>query len=288
MTSVSISLPQSHRRDLQLVRGSFQLLSIVSPRLSGRLAARMFLTPRKRSISARAEQIMSQAEMKTVRHGSRQLAVYVWGETGPLVFLHHGWEANASTMRGFVRPLLRQGFRVLAFDAPAHGASEGKQTNLIDYGSAMQTVAYEYGYPQAIIAHSAGAAATLLMLSRDPAFAVERVVSLGAPSRLNDMIVVWTSFLGLSQTTVERMKQRLVDQVGVNVDSIEVETAVRNVNIPGLIIHDTDDAIVSYANGEAIAQNWQTASLVTTTGLDHRGALQDRNTIRQVVDFVAG
>ncbi len=287
MTTTSISLPQSHRRDLQAVRNGFQLLGSISPALSGRLAARMFLTPRKRPVSAQAQQIMAQAETRMIKHGSRNLAVYVWGQAGPLVFLHHGWEANTSTMRGFVRPLLQAGYQVVAFDAPAHGRSEGKQTNLIDYGSAIQSVANQIGQPHALIAHSAGAAASLLMLSRDPAFAVNKVVSIGAPSHLNDMIVVWTSFLGLSPATVDRMRQRLVDQVGMNVDAIVVETAVRNISVPGLVIHDTEDSIVNFSSGEAIAKNWNTATLVKTSGLDHRGALQDRNIIRQVVSFVA-
>lgn len=287
MTTTSITLPQSHRRDLQIVRGGFHLIGSISPELSGRLAARMFLTPRKRPVSDQAQQILAQAETRMIKHGSRNLAVYVWGQAGPRVFLHHGWEANASTMRGFVRPLLRAGFQVVAFDAPAHGRSAGRQTNLIDYGSAIQTVAHQIGQPQALIAHSAGAAASLLMLSRDPAFAVDRVVSIGAPSRLNDMIVVWTSFLGLSPATVDRMRQRLVDRVGMNVDAIEVETAVRNISVPGLVIHDIEDRIVNFASGEAIAKNWQTATLVKTSGLDHRGALQDRSIIRRVVSFVA-
>jgi pimeloyl-ACP methyl ester carboxylesterase len=288
MTTTSISLPQPQRRDLQLLRSSFQLLDFISPKLSGRIAAKMFITPRRRSVSANARQIMSQAAATTVRHGSRNLAVHVWGEPGPPVFLQHGWEANASTMRGFVRPLLRQGYQVIAFDAPAHGDSEGKQTNLIEYGSAIQTVANTFGHPQAIIAHSAGAAATLLMLGRDPGFQVDHVVSLGAPSRLVDMLSIWTTFLGLSPATVGHMRQRLVDRVGFNLEAVSVETAVRNITVPGLVVHDLNDTVVSFANGEAIAQNWATAVLVQTAGLDHRGALQDRNTIRQVVSFING
>jgi pimeloyl-ACP methyl ester carboxylesterase len=67
---------------------------------------------------------------------------------------------------------------------------------------------------------------------------------------------------------------------------LAVETAVTQLTVPGLIIHDRQDQIVSFANAERIAQNWQTATLQVTEGLDHRGPLQDRDVIRRVVAFL--
>jgi pimeloyl-ACP methyl ester carboxylesterase len=246
----------------------------------------LFLTPRKRPISAKAQQTMQQAEEINISHGSRQLAVYVWDNEGPTVLLIHGWESNASGMRGFVRPLRQQGFRVIAFDGPAHGRSTGRQTNFIDYSGAIETVIKTVGPVQAIIAHSFGAAATLFTLSREPSLGVERVVSIGAPSRLQEMVDIWTSFVGLTRSSVAEMRRKLVDRVGLPLEGIDVATAVSQLTVPGLIIHDQVDTIVPYTHAEAIHSQWRTARLVTTQGLDHRGPLQDREILHQVTAFL--
>jgi pimeloyl-ACP methyl ester carboxylesterase len=274
------------QRDLKWLRTGFQFLGTVAPSVTGRIALNLFLTPRKRPISAKAQQIMQQAEQITIAHGSRHLAAYVWENDGPTVLLIPGWESNASGMRGFVRPLLAQGFRVVAFDGPAHGRSTGKQTNFVDYSGAIETVIQTLGPVQAIIAHSFGAAAALFTLSREPNLSVERVVSIGAPSRLKEMVDIWTTFVGMTHSSVAEMRRKLVDRVGLPLEGIAVETAVSQLTIPGLIIHDQADTVVPYANAEAIHDQWRASTLLTTEGLDHRGPLQDRNVLRQVTAFL--
>jgi pimeloyl-ACP methyl ester carboxylesterase len=274
------------QRDLKWLRTGFQFLGTVAPSVTGRIALNLFLTPRKRPISSKAQQIMQQAEQITIAHGSRHLAAYVWENDGPTVLLIHGWESNASGMRGFVRPLHEQGFRVVAFDGPAHGRSTGRQTNFIDYSGAIETAIKTLGPVQAIVAHSFGAAAALFTLSREPSLGVERVVSIGAPSRLKEMVDIWTTFVGMTHSSVTEMRRKLVDRVGLPLEGIAVETAVSQLTIPGLIIHDQADTVVPYANAEAIHNQWHNSTLITTQGLDHRGPLQDRNILRQVTAFL--
>lgn len=287
MSENSLALPLRMSNDLKMARSGFRVLGAVSPGLAGRVAVNLFLTPRRRPVSKNAQTTMSQAQSVAIQHGSRQLAGYVWPNDGPTVLLVHGWESNASGMRGFVRPLLAAGFQVAAFDAPAHGRSQGRQTNFVDYTGALQMVIHQIGPVYGVVAHSFGAAVTLYTLSQQPYLGVQRIVSLGAPSRLKDMVNIWTAFLGMSTATVEQMRRKLVDRVGVPVELLMVETAVTQLTIPGLIIHDQRDQVVSFANAEAIARNWQTATLQATEGLDHRGPLQDREVIRQVVAFLA-
>lgn len=287
MSTTTLALPQRMQRELRFLRTGFRFLGTVAPKLTGRIALNMFLTPNKRPVSANARTLMAQANRHHLAHGSRKLAVYEWEGAGPTVLLVHGWESNAGDMRCFLRPLLIQGFRVIAFDGPAHGHSTGKQTNLIDYGGAIQTVIHHFGPVYGIVAHSFGAAATLFTLVREPSLPVQRVVSLGAPSRLKEMVDIWTGFVGMSPASAEQMRQRLVDRVGLPLDSMIVANAAAALTIPGLIIHDRDDKVVNYTNAEAIHRNWSTSALYTTTGLDHRGPLQDRSVLRRVVTFLS-
>jgi pimeloyl-ACP methyl ester carboxylesterase len=203
------------------------------------------------------------------------------------VLLVHGWEANAAAMRGFIRPLRQAGFRVVAFDAPAHGRSTGRQTNFVDYSGAIQTVMQAIGPIEAVIAHSFGAGAALYVLGRRPEFGVQKIVSLSAPTRLEDMLMVWTNYLGLSPRATAAMERRIVDRVGMSLKSLSVETAVASIQIPGLIIHDRQDRMVAFGNAEAIHRQWPNSQLFGTDGLDHRGALYNRPVCRRIVAFLA-
>jgi pimeloyl-ACP methyl ester carboxylesterase len=100
------------------------------------------------------------------------------------------------------------------------------------------------------------------------------------------MVDIWTAYLGMPPSSVAEMQRKLVDRVGLPLKWLAVETAVAQLNLPGLIIHDRADTIVPYANAEAIHRNWATSTLVATEGLDHRGPLQNREVWQQVTAFL--
>ena len=47
--------------------------------------------------------------------------------------LSHGWDGRASQFSVLARDLIAEGYRVVSFDAPAHGASAGRRTYLVDW-----------------------------------------------------------------------------------------------------------------------------------------------------------
>ena len=92
----------------------------------------------------------------------------MWG-SGPVAYLVHGWGGNGSQLAAFVRPLLAEGFRVVLFDAPAHGDSEPGpagpgRTHGVEFGKALDAVFAKFGPAEAVIAHSLGAISTYLTL----------------------------------------------------------------------------------------------------------------------------
>ena len=57
--------------------------------------------------------------------------------------------------------------------------------------------------------------------------------------------------------------------------------------IPALIIHDRDDKVADYGEGELLAHSWPQAKLYTTEGFGHRRLLSDPEVINEVMKFVA-
>jgi pimeloyl-ACP methyl ester carboxylesterase len=266
------------------VRGGLQLLGTVSPYWAGKIALDMMLTPQHRS-GSRGNPVMDSAMRVVIYHGNDRLGGYVWGTDGPTVLLVHGWDGGASNLSAFVVPLRQQGFRVVAFDAPAHGMSRAKQTNLVDYGQAIWEAIEQFGPVYAVIAHSFGASATMLQVAQG--LPVNKVITIGAPSRLVDVIAQFTNTFNLSQRVIQSIYQHTLLRIGKPVEAFSVEAVASSVHVPGLVVHDRKDALIPFADAERIMRHWKTARLLETEGLGHRAILRDANVIGAVLDFLS-
>src|SRR6185369_6040291 len=113
-----------------------------------------------------------------------ELAVTTWGTTGPAILSMHGWGGARAQMTGFVDPLLSAGYRVVAYDQPAHGESDGKMTNLLEIAPTMDLIAEREGPFHAIIAHSFGTLITSYALVNQNVLHPARLVYFGAFNEL--------------------------------------------------------------------------------------------------------
>jgi pimeloyl-ACP methyl ester carboxylesterase len=77
----------------------------------------------------------------------------------------HGWGGARAQMTGFVEPLLSAGYRVVAYDQPAHGESTGTATNILEITPTMDLVMQKEGPFESIIAHSFGTLITSYALT---------------------------------------------------------------------------------------------------------------------------
>src|SRR6478609_3042547 len=107
--------------------------SAVSPRLGGRVAlGAFFATGRRMPVRADDIETHLRAQRGRVVVRGHDLATYRWGGGDRTVLLLHGWRGRASQFAPLVRELVAEGFHVVAFDAPAHGDSPGRNTDIRD------------------------------------------------------------------------------------------------------------------------------------------------------------
>src|SRR3954469_17074740 len=124
----------------------FAASSLLFPELADAWAERLFLTPPRPKHAAASARGLSDARSSCVQRKGRAIATWRWGSLdAPAVLLAHGWGGHAAQMRAFVFPLLSAGYRVIAFDQPAHGVSEGKLTGLPDFAEVLAEVAWHHG-----------------------------------------------------------------------------------------------------------------------------------------------
>ncbi|GAB4580856.1 MAG: alpha/beta fold hydrolase [Anaerolineales bacterium] len=246
-----------------------------------------FFTPQKLETSVASLAFLNTALASRIPFKDITLAVSTWGE-GPTILLVHGWGGNRSQLRGFVPPLVEAGFRVVAFDFPAHGDTSDGVTNILEMTDALQKVEDIEGPFHAIIAHSFGTLATSYLLSRHPERTPSRLVYFGAMNRLMDALPRFQAMAGLPDTLIAQLRISIEEVFGRELlNAIHNASLVQTIHIPTLMFHDELDPITPVEDSQAIALAWPSAELTITKGLGHRNALRDEKIIRKVVDFVA-
>jgi pimeloyl-ACP methyl ester carboxylesterase len=261
--------------------------ALLAPGFAGMWAERLFLTPpQPRYPSAEVFDLLD-ARQSYVLHRGRHLATWRWGaRDAPAVLLAHGWGGRATQMRRFVPALVAAGYRVVAYDQPAHGLSEGRLTGLPDFADALAEVARHHGSVRAVIAHSLGGPAAAIALARG--LALERVVLISPPSDLVGYSRRFARWFAIPERVRRAMQVAIEERFGVRWAELELARVAPRLRAEALVIHDRGDAMVPWRHGAAVAQRWPGARLLSTSGLGHRRILEDDAVARAAADFIAG
>ena len=258
-----------------------------------------FCAPQTRDTAPRDLAILASARMRRVPHRqileippdtARQaieLAVCEWGDPDrPGVALAHGWELQAGRMGHFVAPLLKAGFRVVALDLPAHGASDGSLLNVPDGASAIADACAACGGVTAIIGHSFGALAALWLAAHTPPGGFSRVVTLGAGSGVDFLIRNLVVAQGWDAAHERAFRERFAARFGGPVERYSVARFGPQIHAPVLVVHDRRDNMVGFEESDAILEHVPTARRLATSGLGHRAITRDAEVIAAVLRFI--
>jgi pimeloyl-ACP methyl ester carboxylesterase len=261
--------------------------SLLLPEYAAALAERLFLTPPKPRLPQSTFFDFLDARASFVENRGRNLATWRWGPVdAPAVLLAHGWGGHAAQMRGFVPQLLAAGFRVIAYDQPAHGLSEGKLTGLPDFAGALAAVARHHGGVRHVIAHSLGGVAAALAISRG--LNLKSAVLVSPPSDLVGHSRRFARWYWMPEPLRRAMQAAIEERFGLRWSELELPRLAPRLNAPALVIHDHGDSIVPWAQGAALARALQGARLLSTVGLGHGRILESGIVTRAAADFIAG
>jgi pimeloyl-ACP methyl ester carboxylesterase len=267
-----------------ILRTAFRGLGPVFPGPMGAWAYRLWFRTRRYAGSVAEQSVAGNAEHTTLPVEGIPVAVYRWG-AGPVVVFVHGWSGRATQVAAFVEPLTAAGYCVIAFDAPAHGKTPGRRTNILEFAAALRAVAAAYGPPYGAITHSFGGMALAYALQQD--VDAERVVCISAPARLEFLVERFSRMLTLPAAVQTDLRRRLEKRFTADVwELMSTDSNARTLDIPALIVHDRDDREVPWRQGEMIATAWPGAQWLATRGLGHRRILRDAATVQAVVDFL--
>ena len=85
---------------------------------------------------------------------------------------------------------------------------------------------------------------------------------------------------------VEKMKQYYLKKFNVQIDDYSGSVAAKEVKIPCLVIHDTENNGVPVSCAYQIRQNLQLGEIYITNGFGHSRILKENPVISKIIEFV--
>ncbi|AZR41241.1 alpha/beta hydrolase [Marinobacter salarius] len=274
--SVIFERPTTHKvegpKGFSPIRLALQLYGRMAPEKAGRLVNRMAFRPSRLPMPSRYEYLLDNADSYTqLQHGARTIPVYSWGQ-GPVILGVHGWAGAGIQFGAWVNPLVEAGYRVVLFDAPAHGRAQGESTNLFEMAEVVARVAASVGRVHGVLAHSIGciAAARAIADGLQPDY----LVMLAPPVSLTAVMDNLGRQLGLSQNVLAVHLQLMEERFGKSVwEQLDLEALSRTLTQRGLMVIDDDDTSISPDESERVFNNWENANVLRTRGLGHHRLL---------------
>ena len=270
------------------IRALFRWLSWLSPALAARLALRLFITPRSRRISAADAGFLASAATRRLPTAHGQVQIYEWPGDGPAVLVLHGWISYAGQLGAMIEGLRAQHLRVVAFDAPAHGASGGRQADLPSFRDALAAVSGACAPDGAILAHSFGAISAASWLAEDAAAArLRAAVLIGLPRDIGYLFDSFSSAMALRGDVIKRVRTLFRARYGGDPPDYSAPVLAQRIHIPVLLVHGGVDEYIPAAHAREVALQLRDGHIEVIAGLNHSAPLRDPATVALMARFIA-
>ncbi|CAM1354764.1 alpha/beta hydrolase [Tenacibaculum insulae] len=261
-------------------------IQLFSTSLTAKFANKLFITPINFSIPKREKVMLESAQKKTINISSidKNIEVLSYGYSQKKVLLVHGWAGRSTQLYMIADKLLEKGYMVISFDGPAHGKSKGKTTAMPEFLDSITEIDKQFGPFEAAIGHSFGGMCLYNSVATN--FKIKKLITVGAGDKISDIILNFTKNLTVKPIVAKKMKRFFDKQWKMDIDTHSSNIVAKNINVPTLIVHDSNDGDVPVSCAINIRQNLQNGKLLITEGLGHTKILRDKKVTSEIVNFI--
>jgi esterase/lipase len=270
------------------IRTKFKLLSTISKKKAAAEAFKLFCTPQHRN-RKKLPPIFERAEQLNFTFDGLHIQGYRWNHPmSKKVLIVHGFESSVINFDRYVKPLIKAGYEVLAFDAPAHGRSSGKTIDVIAYKNFIHNINENFGPIQSFIAHSFGGLALSLALeemSHDKSF---KVVLIAAAAETTTAIKTFFNFLKLDDG-VRKEFEALIETVSGHPSTwFSIARIAPTLKANVLWLQDKDDEMTPLSDVSPIMEMiYPNFEFFITEGLGHRRIYRDNKVSKKIIAFLS-
>jgi len=289
----------SERMYLQYLRTKFTTLGMVAPPVAGKLAFNLFCTPYPKFKKRKAPAIFHQAKQIQVKvigdgihnNGISFLNGFEWKPSksiGKTVLISHGYASCAYKFEQYIQPLLKMGCRVLCFDAPGHGLSQGKYINIVIYQQTIHQIIKDHGPVDYFIGHSLGAI-TLAMIAETLSNPMDHKFVLIAPAtKTTSTFERFFNMMHFNEGVRNAFVAELQKHTNHPISYFEADRALQNYVGPVLWVHDQEDLVCPYKDLiEFQNKAPKNIKFLITNGLGHNKVYKTQEVIDKIMSFLA-
>jgi len=268
----------------RIVQTFFNLLWNHTPTLSKGIIKRLFFAPSTYKSSPIEKDYLDTGRRFEISIHGKVVNCWKWG-SGPSILLAHGWNGRGIQLHHFIEPLVQRGYSALTYDAPGHGASQGKTSSYFEFTDTIRTLlSSPNGHEiRGVIAHSLGGSAVVNSIEKEN-LALDAVLI--APAlRLKEVLYGFFDYVGLPRAIYEILIKEYEDQFGYNMHRDNPVNLLREINSKILIVHDKNDPTIPYADSKEISGRFPNIELHTTERLGHKKVLADSSVVNRALDY---
>ena len=261
------------------------MLYRINPEKSLQKLYELFVTPRRGKLSKEElPPFLNGCSIERILVDDVHLQIYRWKNEGERILLVHGWESNSARWEKCVKRLHELGYEVIAFDAPAHGLSEGKVLHVPLFARCIAKVQEKFK-TRIAVGHSAGAMSLIYHEhAHDQQNAFQKLVLLGAPSEMTRIINDMAKVLGTEKHITKELDNFFKQKFGFYFHEFSIAEFAKTAKANTLVIHDKYDRVANANAARDIAGNLENGQLIITEGQGH--SLNSPNVIDQYVNFI--
>lgn len=273
---------------IKFIRLKFKLLTIFSTRKTAEKAFELFCTPFFKTVN-REPAIFKTAEALSFLLDGIAIKGHRWNkEKDHKILILHGFGSAAHNFHHYISALTDKGYQVLAFDAPAHGSSEGATVNAMQYGEMIKNIYLLYGPINGFLAHSFGGMALCLALENIKHDENTKIVFIAPATETTTAIEEAFKLLQITNKAVRTAFDKIIfEKSGHSPAWFSIKRALQNMKATVLWIHDEEDDVTPLSDALKVKElGFKNVQFIITKGLGHRKIYRDMTIKNQTINFL--
>lgn len=269
---------------IKVVRFIYPILEKYAFFFAKKWAIKLFFQPFKYKYSEDELRVLQSANVSTFLYKQQKIQLYKWGDGTKKIILMHGWAGRATQFWMYIDLFLQdQDYQLIAFDAPAHGKSEGKITDLVQFSEVLKLVIEkENSSIEAIIAHSLGASASFYTLE-SYVLNVKKLVFMAGPTSSKLLLKEFLRRINASDKTGRVLSHTIERLYGHKLSHFFAETTTKMLTeVEIFAAFDKDDIEVTLEHLYILQKSVNNISYDLSEGYGHKRIIKNPELLKKV------
>jgi pimeloyl-ACP methyl ester carboxylesterase len=267
---------------VELIPVAFQIVSLINPRLAGRLSVELLFRPQRSKRSAEENKFWAKGLPLTFASGCTGR---VFGHGEKSIVLVHGWQSQGVRFLPLIEACMKLGLKVVVWNGPGHGDSPGKRTNLAAFSRLLfkdlQALDHQY---EAILGYSFGAAAAAYVCRLG--LPAKLLILISGPSSASGVFRRYWDMIKLGPKARNHFVSMVETEVQLKVDDMSSVLYATELPQRILAIHDQNDKIVPVSDAFELQKARPDIELLVTEKLGHHRILNAEVMTQKVSNFL--